>query len=68
MPHTALPKMRYVYNGRTMINRVQKGGTIQVQQDPAMAPLPAAAKRPADAEQEKKAIKSKLMAEVYKNL
>jgi hypothetical protein len=68
MPHVPLPKMRCVYNGRSMVMRKQTGGKISVQQDPAMAPLPAAAKKQADTDPDKKALKAKLMMEVAKNL
>jgi hypothetical protein len=51
-----------------MVMRKQTGGKISVQQDPAMAPLPAAAKKQADTDPDKKALKAKLMMEVAKNL
>lgn len=69
MPHTPLPRTKCVYNGRSMVTRVeQKGGKIALQQESAMAPLPAVAKKPADPDLDKKAMRLKLMAEVSRNL
>lgn len=69
MPFQKLPKLKTVYNGRTMVQRVvQDGGKVSVPMSAAMDPIqqqPVTSKVP---EVDDKQKKFKLMQEIYRRL